>query len=81
MNPSIFVLPSGYIPSYLEKDEPCVVCADKATGYHYRCITCEGCKVGKHTNGIPATKLWVEVSVVACMYSHACAQTSDTMDR
>ena len=35
----------GYIPSYLEKDEPCVVCGDKATGYHYRCITCEGCKV------------------------------------
>nr|XP_046209132.1 thyroid hormone receptor alpha-like isoform X3 [Oncorhynchus gorbuscha] len=34
----------GYIPSYLEKNEPCVVCGDKATGYHYRCITCEGCK-------------------------------------
>lgn len=35
----------GYIPSYLDKDELCVVCGDKATGYHYRCITCEGCKV------------------------------------
>ncbi|XP_061702193.1 thyroid hormone receptor beta [Syngnathoides biaculeatus] len=34
----------GYIPSYLEKDELCIVCGDKATGYHYRCITCEGCK-------------------------------------
>ncbi|KAK1172264.1 thyroid hormone receptor beta-A isoform X2 [Acipenser oxyrinchus oxyrinchus] len=34
----------GYIPSYLDKDELCVVCGDKATGYHYRCITCEGCK-------------------------------------
>ncbi|XP_061443705.1 thyroid hormone receptor beta isoform X2 [Rhineura floridana] len=33
-----------YIPSYLDKDELCVVCGDKATGYHYRCITCEGCK-------------------------------------
>uniref|UniRef100_A0A4W3J2P5 Thyroid hormone receptor beta n=1 Tax=Callorhinchus milii TaxID=7868 RepID=A0A4W3J2P5_CALMI len=33
-----------YIPSYLDKDELCVVCSDKATGYHYRCITCEGCK-------------------------------------
>lgn len=40
----------GYIPSYLEKDEPCVVCGDKATGYHYRCITCEGCKVRSCTN-------------------------------
>ncbi|XP_062265482.1 thyroid hormone receptor beta isoform X2 [Platichthys flesus] len=35
---------NGYIPSYLDKDELCVVCGDKATGYHYRCITCEGCK-------------------------------------
>ncbi|XP_075927743.1 thyroid hormone receptor beta-A-like isoform X2 [Petromyzon marinus] len=34
----------GYVPSYLDKDEPCVVCGDRATGYHYRCITCEGCK-------------------------------------
>lgn len=40
----LFLSP-GYIPSYLDKDELCVVCGDKATGYHYRCITCEGCKV------------------------------------
>ncbi|XP_069068133.1 thyroid hormone receptor beta isoform X1 [Pleurodeles waltl] len=39
-----YALKKGYIPSYLEKDELCVVCGDKATGYHYRCITCEGCK-------------------------------------
>lgn len=43
----------GYIPSYLEKDEPCVVCGDKATGYHYRCITCEGCKV--HNTSVVST--------------------------
>lgn len=43
----------GYIPSYLEKDEPCVVCGDKATGYHYRCITCEGCKVSVRATTSP----------------------------
>lgn len=43
-----FLCMVGYIPSYLDKDEPCVVCGDKATGYHYRCITCEGCKVRHH---------------------------------
>lgn len=37
-----------YIPSYMDMSngpEPCVVCGDAATGYHYRCMTCEGCKV------------------------------------
>ena len=37
-----------YIPSYMDLSngpEPCVVCSDAATGYHYRCMTCEGCKV------------------------------------
>uniref|UniRef100_S4RWQ7 Thyroid hormone receptor beta n=1 Tax=Petromyzon marinus TaxID=7757 RepID=S4RWQ7_PETMA len=33
-----------YIPSYLLEGQPCAVCGDKATGYHYHCITCEGCK-------------------------------------
>ncbi|XP_060076185.1 thyroid hormone receptor beta-like [Ylistrum balloti] len=36
-----------YIPSYMDMTngpEPCVVCGDAATGYHYRCMTCEGCK-------------------------------------
>lgn len=28
--------------------EPCVVCGDAATGYHYRCMTCEGCKVSTY---------------------------------
>lgn len=27
--------------------DPCVVCGDAATGFHYRQMTCEGCKVRK----------------------------------
>ncbi|BHF84303.1 hypothetical protein SprV_0902745400 [Sparganum proliferum] len=36
-----------YIPSYMDPSngpEPCVVCGDNATGFHYRAMTCEGCK-------------------------------------
>lgn len=36
-----------YIPSYMDPTngpEPCVVCGDNATGFHYRAMTCEGCK-------------------------------------
>ncbi|CAF88149.1 unnamed protein product, partial [Tetraodon nigroviridis] len=46
----------GYVPSYLDKDELCVVCGDKATGYHYRCITCEGCKVRTDGGGAEPTQ-------------------------
>ncbi|XP_041113284.1 bile acid receptor-like isoform X2 [Polyodon spathula] len=28
----------------IKGDELCVVCADKASGYHYNALTCEGCK-------------------------------------
>uniref|UniRef100_A0A673NH87 Thyroid hormone receptor alpha-A-like n=1 Tax=Sinocyclocheilus rhinocerous TaxID=307959 RepID=A0A673NH87_9TELE len=57
----------GYIPSYLEKDEPCVVCGDKATGYHYRCITCEGCK-GFFRRTIQKN----ESSPYSCKYDSCC---------
>lgn len=48
---NLFYFPgTPYIPSYMDLTngpEPCVVCGDAATGYHYRCMTCEGCKVGQ----------------------------------
>lgn len=31
--------------SKIKPDRACVVCGDKATGCHYKCWTCEGCKV------------------------------------
>lgn len=32
------------------QEELCVVCGDKASGYHYNALTCEGCK-GKRSTG------------------------------
>lgn len=28
----------------MKGEELCVVCGDKASGYHYNALTCEGCK-------------------------------------
>lgn len=28
----------------IKGDELCVVCGDRASGYHYNALTCEGCK-------------------------------------
>ncbi|CAL4234861.1 unnamed protein product [Meganyctiphanes norvegica] len=37
--------PNVWLPSYLsDGGHTCGVCADAATGYHYRAMTCEGCK-------------------------------------
>ncbi|OQV15794.1 Thyroid hormone receptor beta [Hypsibius exemplaris] len=36
-----------YVPSYMNSSQGsdlCVVCGDAATGFHYRAMTCEGCK-------------------------------------
>lgn len=30
------------------QEELCVVCGDKASGYHYNALTCEGCKGSSH---------------------------------
>ncbi|KAJ8245724.1 hypothetical protein GJAV_G00273810 [Gymnothorax javanicus] len=34
----------GSHPGRVKGDELCVVCGDKASGYHYNALTCEGCK-------------------------------------
>ncbi|XP_038636944.1 bile acid receptor isoform X4 [Scyliorhinus canicula] len=34
----------GPLSGKLKGDELCVVCGDKASGYHYNALTCEGCK-------------------------------------
>uniref|UniRef100_A0A8U7NLR2 Bile acid receptor n=1 Tax=Corvus moneduloides TaxID=1196302 RepID=A0A8U7NLR2_CORMO len=34
----------GHSTGRVKGDELCVVCGDKASGYHYNALTCEGCK-------------------------------------
>lgn len=34
----------GSHPGRVKGEELCVVCGDKASGYHYNALTCEGCK-------------------------------------
>ncbi|XP_032893794.1 bile acid receptor isoform X3 [Amblyraja radiata] len=34
----------GLTAGKMKGDELCVVCGDKASGYHYNALTCEGCK-------------------------------------
>lgn len=34
-------------PAPRQQEELCLVCGDRASGYHYNALTCEGCK-GKH---------------------------------
>ncbi|NWT56679.1 NR1H4 protein, partial [Erythrocercus mccallii] len=34
----------GYSTGRVKGEELCVVCGDKASGYHYNALTCEGCK-------------------------------------
>lgn len=41
-----------------ELDEPCPVCGDKVSGYHYGLLTCESCKVSPH---VPAKASDVKV--------------------
>ncbi|XP_037778231.1 thyroid hormone receptor beta-like [Penaeus monodon] len=36
--------PNVWLPSYMSPGEQCAVCGDSATGFHYRAMTCEGCK-------------------------------------
>lgn len=36
-------------PTPRQQEELCLVCGDRASGYHYNALTCEGCK-GKFSN-------------------------------
>ncbi|GAB1287933.1 Nuclear receptor subfamily 1, group H, member 5 [Apodemus speciosus] len=55
------------------QDELCMVCGDKASGYHYNALTCEGCK--EHYKD-PASGCQLEVSLCSpgCPASHSVEQ-------
>ncbi|GBP52566.1 Ecdysone receptor [Eumeta japonica] len=44
-------------PAPRQQEELCLVCGDRASGYHYNALTCEGCKVG--------VRLWRNPGAVA----------------
>ena len=33
-------------PAPRQQEDLCLVCSDRASGYHYNALTCEGCKGG-----------------------------------
>ena len=35
-------------PAPRQQEELCLVCGDRASGYHYNALTCEGCKGKSH---------------------------------
>lgn len=49
--------PPGRSKPKVEKS--CAVCGDKATGCHYKCWTCEGCKV-----------IQFDLLLRSCLHSH-----------
>lgn len=44
-------------PAPRQQEELCLVCGDRASGYHYNALTCEGCK-GKRTHVQIHTSKW-----------------------
>lgn len=48
------------------QEELCVVCGDKASGYHYNALTCEGCKGKRHID------LIVSCPAVHSVMFHVC---------
>lgn len=43
------------------QDELCVVCGDKASGYHYNALTCEGCKGFPHFHFLFYAMLYIYI--------------------
>ena len=46
-------------PAPRQNEELCLVCGDRASGYHYNALTCEGCK-GEAEVCLPVTVLRVK---------------------
>uniref|UniRef100_A0A2M3ZGP1 Ecdysone receptor n=1 Tax=Anopheles braziliensis TaxID=58242 RepID=A0A2M3ZGP1_9DIPT len=52
-------------PAPRQQEELCLVCGDRASGYHYNALTCEGCK-GFFRRSVTKN------AVYCCKFGHAC---------
>ncbi|XP_052902293.1 ecdysone receptor-like [Anopheles moucheti] len=52
-------------PTPRQQEELCLVCGDRASGYHYNALTCEGCK-GFFRRSVTKN------AVYCCKFGHAC---------
>lgn len=51
-------------PTPRQQEELCLVCGDRASGYHYNALTCEGCK-GNCSRIHNVSRVWVYLFVYA----------------
>ncbi|XP_014370464.1 ecdysone receptor isoform X3 [Papilio machaon] len=52
-------------PAPRQQEELCLVCGDRASGYHYNALTCEGCK-GFFRRSVTKNAVYI------CKFGHAC---------
>lgn len=70
---STVVSTSSLAPDEFDRNVPriCGVCGDKATGFHFNAMTCEGCKgFFRYKNAYRNTVKQTQIDIPTVMYTH-----------